>query len=352
MNQIRSQKVAPPRWIEAIVKWLMPRSAAARLEDLKDYNLPALQLAWKAAGTISASNLTWTRRAFNFERVLAEASVLSIPFWGTPLLPAVAVVTSAVGVLRLRDAFIYPGEGTPAEATADALVSASAIMASQLLLWLSAPSLMMEPALLVRGTVIGILSVSLLRAYFHLKTPQYDPDRQRAIRQFRSTWRIMAMWIIACVTLMLSSITAVPVGPVQEFVLGYCPIISFFVALKLQSNTLGGILRRNDPITIFTDPVEQELNAKKNALWQRSDIVLSQCFEVVFFILLAFPFISAVWRWFDGNAADVDWPQVATNFAALLTLAYLWTQIKKLNKEALRQIDEALAARREEAVSH
>ena len=73
MNQIRSQKVAPPRWIEAIVKWLMPRSAAARLEDLKDYNLPALELAWKAAGTISASNLTWTRRAFNFERVLAEA---------------------------------------------------------------------------------------------------------------------------------------------------------------------------------------------------------------------------------------------------------------------------------------
>ena len=111
----------------------------------------------------------------------------------------------------------------------------------------------------------------------------------------------MAMWIIACVTLMLSSITAVPVGPVQEFVLGYCPIISFFVALKLQSNTLGGILRRNDPITIFTDPVEQELNAKKNALWQRSDIVVSQCFEVMFFILLAFPFISAVWRWFDGN---------------------------------------------------
>src|SRR5207245_915487 len=137
MNQIRSQKVAPPRWIEAIVQWLMPRSAAARLEDLKDYNLPALQLAWQAA---------------------------------------------------------------------DALVSASAIVASQLLLWLSAPSLLMEPALLVRGTVIGILSVSLLRAYFHLKTPQYDPDRQRAIRQFRSTWRIMAMWIIACITLMLSSI--------------------------------------------------------------------------------------------------------------------------------------------------
>ena len=76
--------------------------------------------------------------------------------------------------------------------------------------------------------------------------------------------------------------------------------------------------------------------------------MLSQCFEIVFFILLAFPFISAVWRWFDGSAADVDWPQVATNFAALLTLAYLWTQIKKLNKEALRQIDEALAARREE----
>src|SRR5207247_2353764 len=151
------------------------------------------------------------RRAFNLERVLAEASVLSIPFWGTPLLPAVAVVTPAVGVLRLRDAFIYPGEGTPAEATADALVSASAIVASQLLLWLWAPSLMMEPALLVRGTVMGILSVALLRASFALTTPHCYP------------------------------------------------------------------------------------------VWQRSDIVVSQCCEVMFFILLAFPFISAVWRWFDGN---------------------------------------------------
>src|SRR5438876_10350790 len=119
-------------------------------------------------------------------------------------------------------------------------------MASQLLLWLSAPSLMMEAELLARGSVIGILSVSLLRAYFHLKTPQYDPDRQRAIRQLRSTWRIMAMGIIACITLMLSSITAVPVGPVQEFVLGYCPIISFFVALKLQLHALGRIARSND----------------------------------------------------------------------------------------------------------
>src|SRR5438876_12334710 len=107
MNQIRSQKVAPPRWIEAIVKWLMPRSAAARLEDLNDYNLPALELAWKAAGTISASNVTWTRRAFNLERVLAVASVLSIPFWGTPLLPPVAVVAPAVGALGPRAACTY-----------------------------------------------------------------------------------------------------------------------------------------------------------------------------------------------------------------------------------------------------
>jgi len=351
MNETRSPKPAPPRWIEAIVKWFMPRSATARLEDLKDYPLPAPQLVWKAAGTVSASNLTWTRRAFNFERVLAETFVLSVPFWWTPLLPAVIAVTSAVAVLRLRDAFIYPGEGTPAEATADSLVGASAIVASQLLLWFVAPSLMMEPALLARGTVIGMLSVSLLRAYFHLKTPEYDPDRQRAAGWFKSTWRIMAMWLVACITLIFSSIEAVPGGLVRNFLLGFCPVMSFFLALKLQSDTLQGLFRRHEPITIFTDPVEVELSAKKNALWQRSDIVLSQCFEVVFFVVLAFPLVSAVWRWLDGSAADVDWPQVATNFAALVTLAYLWTQIKKLNAEALRQIDEALAERREEALS-
>ena len=350
MNETRSPKPAPPRWIEAFVKWLMPRSAASRAEDLKDYPLPAWQLVWKAAGTVSASNLTWTRRAFNFERVLAESLVLSTPFWWTPALPAVIAVTSAAGILRLRDAFIYPGEGTPAEATADALVAASAMVGSQLLLWLAAPWLMMDPAVVARGTVIGSLSVSLLRAYFHLKTPEYDPDRHRAASWFKATWRIMAMWLIACITLIFSSIEAVPGGLVRNFLLGFCPVMSFFLALKLQSNTLGGLFRRSEPITIFTDPVEQELSAKKNALWQRSDIVLSQCFEVVFFVVLAFPLVSAVWRWLDGTAGDVDWPQVATNFAALLTLAYLWTQIKKLNTEALRQIDEALAVRREEAV--
>src|SRR5881296_1728100 len=105
MNETRSPKLAPPRWIEAIV-WLMPRSAANRSEDFKDYdNLPALQLVWKAAGTVCASSVTWIRRAFNLEPVLPESFVLSIPFWWTPVLPAVIAVTSAAVILRLRDSF-------------------------------------------------------------------------------------------------------------------------------------------------------------------------------------------------------------------------------------------------------
>ena len=62
--------------------------------------------------------------------------------------------------------------------------------------------------------------------------------------------------------------------------------------------------------------------------------------------LLAAPLAVAVWRWWMGQDADVDWRQVGANAGALLILAVFWTRIKKLNRETVEALKKETAARK------
>jgi hypothetical protein len=203
---------------------------------------------------------------------------------------------------------------------------------------------------LARGTAIGILSVSLLRTVFHLNTPKHNPDRERAAHIYATTWRINGMWMVACLVLILTNLKAVPTWPGLRFMLVFLPFVTFSTALKLQSDAIGGVFNKDVPPR---NPVfgaqEAELTQMKDRLWKPSDVAWSQCYEAVFFLLLMFPVGIAIWKWFHGVAADVDWRQVWTNLLSTGVLMYLWWLIKKRNDKAAEKINEVIKADKDDA---
>ena len=140
-NQKHSKSDRRTRWIVSLAKWLLPESEVIRLNDLLDEGMPPREFAWEVAGTIARGIQSATGRGFRLERTVLEGAVIYVPLWSAPLLPAIAAVIPVLVVLRIREAMIFPGDGSPGEMTADALVGASALLISQLLFWSAAPSL-------------------------------------------------------------------------------------------------------------------------------------------------------------------------------------------------------------------
>jgi hypothetical protein len=330
------------RWIESLGKWLLPESEVIRLNDLLDKGMPPREFAWETAVTISRSTQSVIGRGFRLERTVLEAAVMSVPFWSAPLLPAIAAVIPVVAVLRVREAMIFPGDGSPGEMTADALVAASTLLISQLVFWSAAPSLVLGTVDLARGTAIGLLSVSLLRVVFHLNTPKHNPDRERATTTHRKTLRIMVMWLVACLILLLTNLAAVPATrPERDSVLIVALFVVFSTAYRYQSPAIGGVFDNTAPTSLFSAQ-EAEMKKMKEMLWTGSDIFLMQLYEGVFFLLMMFPMGTAIWRWLHGVAANIAWPLIWTNALSTGILFFLWVKVKKLNKKAAEKIDEVI----------
>jgi hypothetical protein len=331
----------PARWLVEMAEWLMPDVAAGRVQELKEKHTSPSRFFSETVSYIRGTVWVWTRRAFNFERMLAEAFLLSIPFWGTPLMPAIAVVAAAVGILRLREAFIFPGTGSVGEMLADALIGAAAIVVTQVFFWWAAPSLAMSATLLFWGTACGMPGVAVLRAYFHFHTTSYNGDVARAISVLKAAWRVTALWIAACFALLHLNIEAVPARwDGRDFVLIVGATIAISIMYLLQSKEIGTIGGKDKLLTVRPGIVEEELAAKRDTLLQTASLF----FEVLFFTLLAFPLGSAVWRWFNGDARDINWTKVGSNSAELVMLVCLLWMIKQINAAAAQEMDKHIAA--------
>jgi len=342
-NPKHSKSDPRTRWIVSLAKWLLPESEVIRLNDLLDEGMPPREFAWEVAGTIARGIQSATGRGFRLERTVLEAAVIYVPLWSAPLLPAIAAVIPVLVVLRIREAMTFPGDGSPGEMTADALVGASALLISQLLLWSAAPSLVLGTVDLARGTAIGILSVSLLRVVFHLNTPKHNPDRELAATTFTTTLRIMVMWLVFCVILLLTNLAAVPATqPGRDTVLIVALFMVFTTAYRYQSPAIGGVFDKTEPKLSLFSAQEAEMKKMKEALWTGSDIFLTELYEAVFFLLLMFPMGLAIWRWFHGVAGNVDWLQIWMNALSAGILIFLWKKIKKLSRKAAEKIDEVI----------
>ena len=134
-----------------------------------------LQFAFSAAKWIAGTIRDQMREAFDFRMVAGEALILYIALAGVPPAPLIIVVAVSLGAFLLRDAYIYPAQGSAREAAADVVAGAISILLSQAFIQMSAPPLALAAWDMDRGTVLGMVMVSGWRLVYRMKAPA-DPD--------------------------------------------------------------------------------------------------------------------------------------------------------------------------------
>ena len=117
------------------------------------------------------------------------------------------------------------------------------------------------------------------------------------------------------------------------------------LAWRLQSDSLGGV-QKEPPLTLGVDPVEQEADIKSAALIVPPATLLLRSLHSLFFVPFAAPLAIAVWRWWAGQDADVDWRQVFANTGALVLLAAFWIKISRLNRETVASLRQKVEERK------
>jgi hypothetical protein len=156
-----------------------------------------------------------------------------------------------------------------------------------------------------------------------------------------------ALWIIACLTLILtnSNVVAATSG-IRNFLLAFLTPVVLALAYRLQFNVLGGIAAKSKPLKLPDDSYKLELSVKRDSLWQPAT-KWSLFLQILFFVLLALPSGIALWRLFSGGeaAATVNRLQAGANFGAFVTLSIFWIYIKKMNRDARRALQEEIDKR-------
>lgn len=339
-------KIGPPRYIVAIVGALTPRAfrTALLVRLAADYKTVPGYIAGGIAG-IRKTTIVQAVEAFNPWRLVGDLCCLYIAFCTAPALPLTIILAVAVTVLIWRDAYTDPPESSGAEAVTDAIVLGIFIVASQTVLMLALPSMMMSAGLGI-GLSIGMAMVSGWRFAFRMK----DPPRGPVLDAYRSVWRTNVLWMIGFAGLCIANtwiVAATWVG--RDFLYVFTPLFFFFLDYRMQSNAIGAMVRKDEPLSIRTDPNEQELGAKQNSLLRGQpktgpELPASKWFEPLFQIVLALPICSAVVSVLVGRIPpeNVDWMQLAANTAALVTLSILWIEVKKINAQVALAIQKEI----------
>ena len=332
--------------IEALVRELMPKSAEDESGDMSQRNLPTRQLIQEAAFTIYATVRRYTLHAFEGRLLAGEACVLYIAFAGAPVLPVLILLGIALSVLVLRDGYIHPAEGSPHETATDALVTGTVMLMFEVLFGAATPWLSLPAETFGRGMAAGLLMVSAWRMVFRMKTPAEQPGRP-ALQAYKSTGRMTGLWIIACLTLIITNSNVIAAASaIRNFLVPFLTPVVLALAYRLSFNVLGGITAKSKPLKLSDDSYKLELAVKRDSLWQPAT-KWSLCLQILFFVLLALPSGIALWRLFSAGeaAATVNRLQAGANFGAFVTLSIFWIHIKKLNRDAARALQEEIDKR-------
>lgn len=321
-------QIGPPKILAAVAWRLIPATFRQQLwaDFLERYQSPRL-LLHRTAKAINGAVLSQVREPGYGSLAAAEACILYIALCGA-LQPASAIVLAVTvsGALVVRDGYMDRRKRGYVCFLWDA-VAATALLAGLQLLTLGAEA----PAMAAQA-VVGGVAVSFFRLIFRM--PE-DP-RQRVFDEYRDTLQINVLWMVACEALMLTSLDAVAAHmPGRDAFFAGAPIAAWGLALRLRSDSLGGV-RKEPLLSLRVNPLKQEAALKRDSLIVPSSLTLPQCFEVLFFVLMAAPLAIAAWRWATGQDSDVDWFQVGANAGALLILTVFWIKIRKLNAETVK----------------
>lgn len=285
-------------------------------------------------------------------KMIGEVCCLMVAFLGTPSMVVAAIIIAAFATLRARDLTYHP-KATAIEAATDALVTASAIVLSQIYLAFRYPNFAtLQVSELAHGTGLALLLIAAWRLFFHLHTLITDPEQLAELRMFRTAFRISVMLALAAWFVGGSNAIAVPIGHFETKVLAWAMTLAMILSCKLQMKSGRLFASETDgAATVFTDQAGQAIENRAGVLplrglkrfWRNGAVGFCR---TVFVCTVMFPMFIAVWRLFFGDATGIHWAQLGANIAAMAALFPLWRVITAFNAAAVTQMHRTLIARK------
>ncbi len=345
-------KKAIPAYLVVLAGKLTPRfereGIRHKLERL-DCN-SGRDYAWAAGEAVAGVIRDQMEASFNIWLLIGEASFFYIsicfPLAGAPLLQLAALMVLVLPLLRLRDAYAYPAEGSFREMLLDAAWTGACVIAFQEAARFMAPRLAL-PILNVYFAVAGAVMAAAWRMISRRQGPA-DP-RHRELKERRIVvWHANVLFFVAGLTVLLSSQDAVPGSPNRDRLLGALPVWLMLASTVLRKAYYRSIWER--PLLSIVDPDLKELSWDRATLWFRDKVSIFRAdliTEVGYFGVLSYLVFVAAWRWVSDDPLSVmtDWLQVGVNLVAIMLLGLLWVRIKKMNEQLAKAIEEEIRLR-------
>ncbi len=289
------------------------------------------------------------RDAFSFWLLFGEAAFVCLPIFilqpQSPVFPSIVMLALLLSMLRLRDAYAYPAQGTISEMVLDAGYALGVVISFEAGFQFVKPELAL-PASTVLIAGIGAVGVSTWRMVFRQEDPP-DPVRRRFKEQRIAIWHLNVLFAVAALLILFTSVGSVPGSDVRSAVLVFLPMALMTVALRQGKADWKGV-NYEPPIRLFRDPQLDGWQHQRSILPVPEAAGLPRAFiEILFFVVIAFPCFQAVWQEVTNqpSAASIDWLQVEVNSVAVLILAALWTPIRKWNRQLADAMDQQISQR-------
>jgi hypothetical protein len=328
----------PPKFIADLVETLTPRASrqAVTFKLFRNYR-NFLSYAFNAVLSVGDATATQSIAAFDTRRLLGDLCCILIGFAAAPLAPMGAILAVAIPVLLWRDGFIHPPEPSAPEAAIDTLIVATAIVMSQaLFLWAGQPWAVPWQSL---GPDLAI-SMGVFSGW-RFAVRREEPPRNPGDEFYKDAWRVNTLWFLATVGLIWANKTIAPPESARDFLTVVLPVTIWVIDYRKHNPTIGAPRDRKLQ-SAFADPRELEQIEKLNRLLR------SMSFEWMFFLSLAFPILMVLVEVWIGRmaATAVNWMQLYANTGAVLMLWKVWTEVEKVNLQAIRTLEQEIERRK------
>jgi hypothetical protein len=296
-----------------------------------------------------------------WRKMIAEACLIFICFWGTAWRPMLAILVAALGALRVRDIQLQSRPKTAPEDAAletatDGLAMAAAMIGSQLYFVGTNPAFAtLNSTELAHGVSLSILVVSVARLLMNLSSRTDDLSKLAEFKVFRTALRINVLLMLAAGLIAIANENAVPGGFVRNVILAMLTLISMGVSCRYQRKSGRLFFNGTDGTrTLMNYNANDDSDAKAESLPQpislKSLMKSSDAQKVTFFRLMFVACVNsttviAIWRWFFGDPSRIRWPQILANTFAFTFLIVVWHIVTFFNLATAARIQREAAAR-------
>ena len=330
-----------PKWILFLAKLFIPSfDREIVLGDVVSLKRKStLEYLWGAAEIVGGVLKARMQASFGIWLLMGEVIFLYVPVLvfkaGTPFVPFVILFTILLIYFRIRDAFVYPAEGTGLEMVVDTGLGLALLIGLEAALTHFAPRLALEITRIILCGVLLVIACLWRKISRHEDSP--NQTRRELTERLIAAWHMNVLFLLSSVPIILRNLESVPVAHWEARLLGAAPGFMMYFAKRFRKAEYKSHWAKPF-LSIKTDPDTDVLSYRRAALWYKdrtSPFPADLIFEFLYFLALVFVDFQAVWRWVSNDplAIQTDWLQLIVDSGAVLLLAILWTEIKNRNRK-------------------